>query len=197
VIREGPGTVAYLQICHHVPAVDSEDYMPLLVMDAALTGPPQMSFSGGGGTNRSSRLYQALVETELATSVGGSLFATRDPYVYDLSATVRSGQTIETVEKAILDELTKMASGSIKQTEIEKAIKQSKAQFAYATERVTNQAYWLGWMETIASYDWFETYIERLGAVTVDDVQRVTQAYLRPANRTVGWYVPQEGRENR
>jgi zinc protease len=193
VIRQGPGSVAYLQICHHVPAVGSGDYMPLLVMDAALTGPPRMSFSGGGGTNRSSRLYKALIETELATSIGGSLVATRDPYVYDLSATVRTGQTLHAVEGAILAELDKMSSGSIQQSEIEKAIKQSKAQFAYAAERVTNQAYWLGWMETVATYDWFETYIERLGAVTIEDVQRVAQTYLQSSNRTVGRYVPEEG----
>ena len=48
-------------------------------------------------------------------------------------------------------------------------------------------------METIASHTWFETYIDRLMAVTIDDVQRVAQTYLKPSNRTVGWYVPLNG----
>jgi zinc protease len=191
VIREGEGNVAYLQIAYHVPEATADDYFALLVMNAALTGPAAMSFSGGSGTNRSSRLYRALVESELATSVGGSLVVTRDPYVYDLSATVRTGHTLREVEDALLGELDNLARESITEDEFTKAIKQSTAQFAYATERAMNQAFWLGWTETIGSYTWFETYIERLTAVTIDDVQRVAQAYLKPANRTVGWYVPQ------
>ncbi|MBN1639910.1 MAG: insulinase family protein [Anaerolineae bacterium] len=193
IVREGEGTVAYLQVSHHVPEADADDYMALTVMDAALTGPTQMSFSGSGGTNRSSRLYQALIETELATSVGGSLVATRDPYTYDLSATVHMGRSLRAVEDAILVQLEQMADGSITEQELSKAIKQSKAEFAYAAEHVTNQAYWLGWTETVASYRWFEGYIERLLDVTLDDVQRVAQTYLKPANRTVGWYVPMDG----
>jgi zinc protease len=193
VIREGEGSVAYLQINYHVPGVDADDFFPLRVLDAALTGPARMSFSGGGGTNRSSRLYKALVETELATSIAGSLATTRDPYVYDLSATVRTGCTLRQVEEALLAEMLTLAGHPITEAEFHKAIKQSKAQFAYAAERVTNQAYWLGGMETIASYTWFETYIDRLMAVTIDDVQRVAQTYLTASNRTVGWYVPQNG----
>ncbi len=191
VIREGLGNVAYLQTAYHVTGATDDDFYPLLVMNAALTGPAAMSFSGGSGTNRSSRLYKALVESELATSVGGSLVVTRDPYVYELSATVRTGHTLREVEDALLAQLEKVASESIAEPELEKAIKQSKAQFAYATEQAANQALWLGWTETIASYTWFETYIDRLTAVTIDDVQRVAQEYLKPTNRTVGWYVPQ------
>ena len=193
VVREGEGSVAYLQINYHVPGARSEDFVPLVVMNAALTGPAQMSFAGGGGTNQSSRLYKALIETELATSIGGSLVTTRDPYVYDLSATVRTERTLHEVEQALLAEMERMADGSISEAELIKAIKQSKAQFAYATEQVTNQAYWLGWTETIATYKWFETYIDQLMAVTVDDVRRVAQTFLKPSNRTVGQYVPQNG----
>jgi zinc protease len=87
-----------------------------------------------------------------------------------------------------------MTQGSITEAELAKALKQSKAQFAYATERVTNQAYWLGWSETNDSYQWFESYIERLMEVTAEDVHRVAQTFLQPANRTVGWYVPQESK---
>ena len=193
IVREGEGTVAYLQVSYHVPGTDSADLLPLLVMDAALTGPTHMSFSGGGGTNRSSRLYRAVVETELASSVAGSLAPTREPYTYDLHATVRTQHTLQEVEDALLAQLDDMAQGSITEAELGKALKQSKAQFAYATERMTNQAYWLGWTEAIDSCQWFESYIQRLMEVTADDVHRVAQAYLRPANRTVGWYVPQDG----
>ena len=113
-----------------------------------------------------------------------------DPYSYDLFAAVRSDRTLEQVETALLDELERLANDSITKDELDKAIKQSKAQFAYAAERVTNQAYWIGQSEIVDSYHWFETYIDRLMAVTVEQVRQCVQKYLQPANRTVGWYVP-------
>jgi zinc protease len=97
------------------------------------------------------------------------------------------------VEDVLISELDRLAGGSITEAELGKAIKQSRAQLAYATERVTNQAYWLGWAQTITSYTWVETYLDRLAAVTIEDVGRVARTYLRPSNRTVGWYVPEAG----
>ena len=193
VVREGEGSVAYLQVAYHIPDAASSDYLALAVMNAALTGPSAMSFSGGGGTNRSSRLYRALVEAELASSVSASSVVSKDPFLYEISATVRTGRTLSEVEEALFVELDRLATEPITENELGKALKQSRAQFAYATERVSNQAFWLGWTETIDSYDWFETYIDRLSAVTCHDVQRVAQEYLAPVNRTVGWYVPQDG----
>ena len=40
------------------------------------------------------------------------------------------------------------------------------------------------------SVGWFESFLDRLAAVTVADVQRVAQAYLKPKLRKVGWYMP-------
>jgi predicted Zn-dependent peptidase len=50
---------------------------------------------------------------------------------------------------------------------------------------------WIGFSEIFADYAWFENYIANLSTVTVEDVQRVAQKYLRRSNCTVGWYVPQ------
>ena len=197
VIREGEGDVAYLQAAYHAPQASSADLMPLMVMDAALTGPASMSFSGDGAANRSSRLYKALIETELATDVGGSLSMTRDPYLYDLSVTVRSGHAPAEVEEALFAELDTLMAVSISETELHKAVKQCKAQLAYATEQAANQAWWLGWAEAVDSYTWFETLIDRLASVTTDDVGRMARRYLVPANRTVGWYVPDHSQEEK
>ena len=117
-------------------------------MNAALTGPAPMSFSGGGGTNRSSRLYQALVETELATSVGGSWSSPATPISMICRPPCAQAARCSEVEDALLAELDRLATDSITEAELDKAIKQSKAQFAYAADESTNQAYWLGWTET-------------------------------------------------
>jgi len=195
VIREGEGSTAYLQIVFHVPTAREPDFFALTVLDAVLTGASGISFMGGGLTNKSSRLYRTLVAGELATEVSGSLIPTVDPFVYSLSAVVRAGRTPAEVESALETEIDRLQSETISAEELEKAIKQAKAQFAYSSESVTGQAFWIGFSEIFADYGWFEDYIARLSAVTVDDVLRVAQTYLRPSNRTVGWYLPENNRQ--
>ena len=74
--------------------------------------------------------------------------------------------------------------------EVARAIKQARANFAYGMENITNQAFWLGYSEMFADYDWFLAYLDKLAAVKPKDVQRVARVYLRPQNRVVGTYLP-------
>lgn len=190
VMLEGEGNTAYLTVVFHTPPASHPDFYPLVVLDTVLTGASGMTLFGGGGTNKSSRLYRALVDTELVTQVSGSLVPTVDPFVYSITATVRAGHTPAEVEERLREELEKARREAITEEELSKAIKQAKAQFAYSSESVTGQAFWLGWSEVFADYTWFENYLDRLGAVTPEDVRRVAEEYLRRSNSTVGWYVP-------
>jgi zinc protease len=149
-----------------------------------------MSLWGGGTANRSSRLYKALVETELAADADCSISSTIDPYLFSFSATVRQGRTIQEVEAALLAEIERVMAEPVSEAELAKAIKQTRAQFAYSSESVTDQGYWLGFSEVVADVGWFESFLDRLAAVTVADVQRVARARLQPKLRTVGWYAP-------
>jgi zinc protease len=149
-----------------------------------------MSLWGGGTTNRSSRLYKALVETELASDADCSISSTVDPYLFSFSATVREGRTIQEVEAAMFAEVQRVIDEPISDAELQKAIKQTRAQFAYSSESVTDQGYWLGFSELVAEVGWFESYLDRITAVTVEDVQRVARTYLKPSQRNVGWYIP-------
>jgi len=157
----------------HPPPATSEDFYAMVILDSVLSGASGMSIFGGGGSNKSSRLYRALVDTELATSISGSLIPTVDPFVYSLSATVRAGRTPAEVEQRLWDELEQVVNEPITEVELSKAMKQAKAQFAYSSESVTGQAFWLGWSEIFAEHTWFERYLETLEPVTREDVQRV------------------------
>ena len=190
VTVEGDGSVAYLEMAFRIPSAREPDFYALTALDAALTGPSGLGFSGGGSTNKSSRLYKALVDAELAADISGTLLPTVDPYVYDLSAVVRAGCTPAEVEQALEAQLARVIDEPITEEELAKAIKQAKAQFAYSSETVTGQALWMGFSEIFADYGWFERDIDNLSAVTVEDVQRAAQTYLNPSNRAVGWYVP-------
>jgi zinc protease len=188
----GPETTAYVEVAYRAPNAVHPDFPALVVLDAILAGASSLSMLGGGTTNASSRLYKALVDTELAVDVAGGLGTTIDPFLYSFSATVRTGRAPAEVEAALDVELARAVSEPVAEQEVAKAIKQAKAQFAYGSESVTNQGFWYGFSQVFADYTWFESYLDRLAAVTVDDVQRVARTYLNKDYRTVGWYVPQQ-----
>jgi zinc protease len=190
VVVRREGLVPYLKIAFRAPGVREPDFFPLTVLNAILTGASAMTFRGGGLTNKSCRLYRALVAEELAVSISGSLLPTVDPFLYTLSAVVRPGRTPAEVEDALDAEIARVMDDAVTQREVDKATKQAKAQFAYSSESVTGQAMWLGFSEIFADYTWSERYLENLTAVTVEDVRAVAAAYLGRSNRTVGWYVP-------
>jgi zinc protease len=153
-----------------------------------LCGASGLAFFGGGSSNRSCRLSRALVDTGLAMDIGGGVTPTIDPYLYELFASAQSGKKVEDVERVIWREIERVQKDGLKQEELDRAIKQTRAQLAFATEGVTPHAFWMGFAEMFADYDWFLNYVENLSKVTLDEVRRVANLYLTRDNATVGVY---------
>jgi zinc protease len=187
----GEGETAYLDVMYHAPNATHADFYPMVALDSILAGANSFNLFGGGTSNKSSRLYRALVESGLAAGVSGGLSATVDPFLYTISATVRNGQTPEAVEGALDREVERARNELVTEEELAKAVKQARAMFAFGAESVTSQGFWLGYTEIFDTHRWFDNYLDRLAAVTTVDVQRVAQKYLAPTNRTVGQYVPE------
>ncbi len=187
---EGPGETVYLQVSYRAPKADDQDFFALNLLDSLLTGPTNLNMFGGGVTNKTSRLYQALVEKELAVSANGGVQATIDPYLYTTVITVHPKHTVSECLSAIEDEIKRLQDAPPPTRELERALKQARAIFAYGSESISNQAFWLGFAEMFATVDWFTSYLERLASVTPDDVQKSAQTCLRPQNRTLGVYLP-------
>ena len=191
VTVKGEGQTHYLALAFHAPAATHADYMPLVALDSVLCGASGLSFFGGGTSNRSSRLSKTLVDTGLFADIGGGVVPTLDPFLYSMAGTVMPGKDINACEQALWQEIERVQREGIAASDLHKAIKQTKAQIAFGTETVTNQAFWLGFSEVIADARWFTTYLDRLSQVTVGDVQRVAQQYLTRDNVTVGQYLGQ------
>lgn len=189
VTVEGDGETAFLVLAYHAPNATDADFFPLSVLAAALVG---AAGPGGGGTNKSSRLYKALVETELAAAVGGGIGPMIDPPLFTVSATLRAGGDLAELETALDAELERLlTSDPVTEEESAKAIKRAKAAFAFGSESVTSQGSWLGLSEiTAGSYAWFQDYLANLQQVTTDDVARVAANRLDRRRRTIGRYVP-------
>ncbi len=193
MVVEGPGKTSYLEIAYRAPRATDHAFFPMMILDTILGGAKGMSLWSGGAPNRSSRLYRALVDRELAADVGCGVSPTVDPFLFSISVTVRSGRHLEEVERAVLVEMQRVMDEAISEAELQKAIKQTRAQFAYSSESVTDQGYWLGASEIFSDANWFESFMEQLAAVDVATVQRVAHAFFKPGLRSVGWYVPTDG----
>jgi zinc protease len=145
---------------------------------------------GGGISNKTSRLYRALVERELAVGIQGGLQATIDPFLHNITIVLHPERTVDDVLAALDEEIHFLIDTPPPADDLARAVKQARALFAYGSESITNQAFWLGFSEMFDSYDWFTTYLDKLAAVTPEDVQRAAQTYLRSRNRVVGLYLP-------
>jgi zinc protease len=97
----------------------------------------------------------------------------------------------------LLEQVRKLQEGEIAPEELEKAVRQSRAQFIYSGDSVSSQAYMFGFLESINTADMYDEALDRLAAVTPQDVQRVARKYFTADNRTVGWFIPldEEGGE--
>jgi len=187
---ERPGNVAFLEVMYHAPAVMNPDWFALAALDSILGGP---SGPGGGNIdNKTSRLY-SLVESGVAVQIGSHLYMSKDPFAYTITVVLRQDKTLDDAETA-LDELIDgvLTDNPITQAELDKAKKQARAAYAYATENATGQARWLGYAEMLGDYTLFTNYVEKLEAVTLEDVNAAAQQYLNRRNRTVGRFIPQE-----
>lgn len=194
IIVEGSGETTYIQAAYHAPVATHPDFFPYIVVDSLLTGPSNLNMFVRGISNKTSRLYRTLVDGEMAVSVSGGVPATIDPYLHNIVITVHPQRTYEQVVTALDQEIQRLHDTPPGKEEVARAVKQARALFAYGSESITNQAFWMGYSEMFATYDWFTGYLERLEKVTPQDVQRVAQTYLRPQNRVLGIYLPVGGK---
>ena len=192
---EGPGATTYVQVSYRFPSASHPDFFPLSVLDSLLAGPSNLNMFSGGISNKTSRLYRALVDKELAVSVHGGAQATIDPFLYTFTMTIHPKRKPEEALAVLDKEIQRIKDEKVTKEEIARAIKQARAIFAYGSENITNQAFWLGYAEMFAKYEWFETYLDKLSKVTARDIQRVANEYFKTQSRVIGTYIPQGGEE--
>jgi zinc protease len=199
VIRRA-GELALVQIAFHTPGVLGQtnvlsneelarraanppaenDIFPLVVLSVAMSH------------GITSRLYQALVEADLAVDAHSNADQHRDPGLFNVYATVRPGVEPKKVEETILDELRKVAEEGLTEAEVEKAQQQIVAQMAYSRDGTYNIAMQMAEAEAIADWRFYKDYEANIKRVTTADVKRVAQKYFIEDNRTVGHFIPKQ-----
>jgi predicted Zn-dependent peptidase len=135
----------------------------------------------------SSRLYQSLnKEKELVTGVGGYVDERIGVGGFYISASVRPGKSTADVEAAIYEEVSRLVGQPVADWELTKAKNATRSGFLQSIRSAQTRATALG-SYTLKYGDarLLNTRLDRINAVTREDVQRVARQYLRAENRTV------------
>jgi zinc protease len=192
VLVRRPSGAAYLDIAWHAPAATDADFPAFLLLDGILAGGPSVNVwaRGAGGSSKSSRLYGALVEGDLAGDFDTQIIPTRHPHLYRILVTLKDGIDPARVETAVQAEIDRLANGDIDVADLERARNQFLAREAMESESVTDVAHQIGFFETIATHRLWLELPRRVAAVRAADVARLARARLGAGRRTIGVLLP-------
>lgn len=184
LLLKEPGSAPLLQIMYPLPKAESPDEAALQVMDYVLTG------------GRSSRLYEALVESGIANSVEGEVSTLAGIGWYGLAVSALPNQRLQKVESVIRQVITTLQNQGVTAEELKRAKAQFKAGAILGNRDINSQASQLGEaVTTTGDYRYTDTLLAAISQVTAADVQRVAKKYLTPAKSTVGYFQPTQLRE--
>jgi zinc protease len=144
------------------------------------------------GDTPSGRLHKALTEPGLASGAFAFAWSLADPAVLFTGAQLAPGQDVDKARAALLQVGESIAKQPITAEELQRARTQWLNDWEQNFSDPENVG--LSLSEAIALGDWRLFFLERdrVRQVTLADVQRVAEGYLRPSNRTLGLYLPTE-----
>src|ERR1700752_1205357 len=159
---------------------NTADFYALQVLAAVLQG------------GQRSRLYQKLVkEKEMVTSVNGFMAEKRGVGAFYYSATFRPEVKTDDIRATIYAEMQRMQTDPIADWELQKAKNTTRRNLINNLQSALSRANSLG---TYATYyndpGLINARLDKVAAVTKEDVQRVANKYLVETNRTVVITMP-------
>ena len=193
VILRKEGTAAYFKVGYHAPSVADPLFVPTLLLDAVLTGAKGVNLWSSFRVpppQRSARLYRALVDRGLASSVAGAMLPTQQPFLYTISATATEGTALHALESALLDEVDRVRREGVDPAELARAKTQLRARMMFEDDSITSIAHQIGFFETIASAEVFHRLPGAIEAASLQEVSLAAERMLTAENRTIGWFEP-------
>ena len=172
------GDIQLVMAAYHVPPGSHEDFAALDILTHIISNQP------------AGRLYKALVEPGLAAGASAFALQLKEPGMFSAMAQVREEDSLEEAAEAMFTTLDEIKTSPPTAEEVDRA----KTDYLSAIELAFNNPQGIGRQlsEWASMGDWRLLFLhrDRLEQVTPEDVHRVAQAYLKPSNRTIGYYYP-------
>jgi zinc protease len=142
------------------------------------------------GRGETSRLYRKLRdEKQLVYGINAMAFTPKDPGIFKISAVLDGGNMLQAFEAA-LAELFRFKHFSVTDEELKRAKRRLESEFVFNLERVEGQARVLGSFEMMTGDPREERYLDKIRAVTAEEVKSAARKYFSRETATVGFLVP-------
>lgn len=191
-IQEGPrritvkraGEMPIIGIAHKIPEGTNKDIYALQILGRIL------------GYGKTSRFYKRFIDTGLAADVNVWSYPLHDNGLFITYLFIAGDDPREDVEKEILDEYAKIISDGVDVEELQRAKSQINAQTAFTRDGTYSVASNLN--EAIALGDWtyYTTFLKKVKNVSIDDIRRVANTYLKEDQSTTGFFIPKPSDQN-
>lgn len=174
-----PGTTQIFNTVYPLPEANHPDVPAIDIMNYILT------------EGRSSRMYQSIIETGVATSVDGGAANLAAGGWYEISGIVEVGKSLPKLEAAVDQEIKLIQTTTATPIEVARAKAQLRAGYLLGNRDINSQARQLGNDQTTTgNYQFTDQYLAGVERVTAADVQRVAKKYLKEQLKTVGYFEP-------
>jgi zinc protease len=186
LVVKAPAELPQLVMAYHTPTLKDpkQDWKPyaLDVLAGVLDG------------NESARLNKHLVREQQIASAASAGYdsISRGPSLFTLDATPSTGKTVQEVEAALRGEIALLVKDGVSEDELKRVKAQVMAGEVYKLDSVFYQAMQIGQLESIGlGYQAIPVMLEKLQAVTAEQVQQVAREFLQDDNLTVAVLDPQ------
>ena len=180
-----PAQLPLLMLGYHIPQTNNADFYALNVLQTILLH------------GESSRMYQRLVDKDqIALDVSAQAEPAFDPTMLEVVAQPKQGIDPQQCEKAIYEELVRVANSPVTDTELEKAKNIRLVEFYRQMRTINGRANTIGTYEVFfGDYNKLFDAAKNYSAVTEEDLLRVAKTYFGANNRTVATLLPEEAQK--
>jgi predicted Zn-dependent peptidase len=167
---------AFYKSWHISSRLDKKYYITDLITDI---------LSGGG----SSRLYHSLVkEKKLFSNIECYHFGSLDDGLLAIEGKLVKGIKMEDAEKAVTEELEKLRTQLVTQTELQKVKNKTESTIAFEDMTVMNRANSLAYYELLGDAELMNTELEKYYVITVEDILNESKNIFREENSSTLYY---------
>ena len=181
VVLRRVGDVQLCGVAYHIPASSHPDFAAAKALTYVMRDEP------------SGRLYKALVEPKIATSVYSLAYAFAEPGLFMSIAEVPKDGSLDTARETLIEGMERsLINTPVSDQEVERAkqkiLKQRELEAANSDRIAVSLSDWA------AQGDWrlYFLFRDSVEALTREHVQDVAKKYFVRNNRTMGLFIPSE-----
>jgi predicted Zn-dependent peptidase len=166
---------------YHLPKMGTPEWIHADLLTTVLSG------------DKASRLERALVhEQQIAQDVAAYVLPTESTGMLLLQATAKEGVQIDAIERAVDDEIARIASGGITEDELTRARNRAEMEYAHQIENYDSRADLIGMLATyFAEPDLVHTWLEPYRTASAADLAEAARKFLVPSNCATSIFAPE------